>query len=107
MPTIGILPRIGNLETSGKIFTMTDSDCVDTNSISYQRLYDFDYPATQNWKFGNQLPKKCFWLVQKFAEIASGKIVEDSLLNETYKLPNDFLARDFSPSNAFGFKVNK
>jgi hypothetical protein len=35
VPTIGILMGIGDLNTSGKIFTFTDSDCIDSNTFSF------------------------------------------------------------------------
>jgi hypothetical protein len=62
---------------------MTDSDCIDSSSVNYRDLYE---PEQQP----KQQTKKCFWLMHKFADIATGKITEDFLIDDQYRLPRDF-----------------
>jgi hypothetical protein len=82
VPTIGILTSLQGLEKSGKIIVMSDSDCIDSSSVHYRDLYE---------EGGSKLSsKKCFWLMHKFADIATNKLREDYLIDDQYKLPNDF-----------------
>lgn len=61
---------------------MSDSDCIDSSSIHYRDLYEEGSSKLAS--------KKCFWLMQKFADIATNKIDRDFLIDDQYKLPNDF-----------------
>ncbi len=58
---------------------MTDSDCIDSSSVHYRSL-------NENIKNDSEQvqPKKCFWLMQKFADIATNKIIEDVLLSSEF-----------------------
>lgn len=86
VPTIGILQGLGENEDgkreSGKIIVMTDSDCLD--SVHYKSQADQD-PLL--------ISQKCFWLIHKFADIATGKLTKDSLMDEKFKLPQDFASQ--------------
>ena len=88
VPTIGIVDKISN--SSGKIIVMADSDCVDTSSVNYRPLYDYEENVPKTSQRDYQY-KKCFWLMEKFADIATGKIEQDAvLMSEEYRLPSDF-----------------
>mmetsp|Transcript_1704 Transcript_1704/g.3007 ORF Transcript_1704/g.3007 Transcript_1704/m.3007 type:complete len:301 (-) Transcript_1704:223-1125(-) len=109
VPTIGILEQVGNLEGSGKIITMTDSDCIDSNSVYYTENQfvpdsakgdsDSSEPGLSSKQKKQILPRKCFWLMQKFADLATGKMDQDVLLNDSYKLPSDFLSEQYDPNS--------
>lgn len=92
VPTIGILKNLKGFENSGKIIVMTDSDCIDSSSVNYRDLYESNQPKKQT--------KKCFWLMHKFADIATGKITEDFLIDDHYKLPSDFLSSEYLESDS-------
>ena len=81
MPTIGIVKELQ--PNSGSLIVMTDSDCIDSSSVGYR---------------GTQA--KCFWLMQKFADIATGKLDHDFLLKNEYKLPHDFTSKNYYEENS-------
>ena len=103
VPTIGIVDNISN--ASGKIIVMSDSDCVDTGSTNYRPLYDYEENTPQTTQRDFQY-KKCFWLMEKFADIATGKIESDAvLMNKEYKLPSDFLSEMYKGNNSILYET--
>lgn len=97
-PTIGILPSLEGLDSSGKIIVMTDSDCVDTNAVHYASPYH------QNAGTSSGTFHKCFWLLHKFADIATGKAeaseATTELLSKRLQLPHDYLSGEYAKSGA-------
>lgn len=85
---------------------MSDSDCVDTGSTNYRPLYDYEEKTPQTAAQRDFQYKKCFWLMEKFADIATGKIESDAvLMNEEYKLPSDFLSNMYQGNNSILYET--